>query len=76
MSQARLRVFAGPNGSGKSTLFEAFSDNYDAGVFLNADLIENELTIKKFIDLNDFNLNLNQDDLESFLKSERAISLL
>ena len=76
MSEARLRIFAGPNGSGKSTLFDSFSKKYDAGVFLNADLLENELATKGFIDLNDFNLNLTQVDLDEFLKTERATSLI
>lgn len=76
MQEPRLRIFAGPNGSGKSTLFDSFSKKYDAGLFLNADLIENELATKGFIDLNEFNLNLNQEDLEEFLKTKRAASLI
>lgn len=59
MSLARLRVFAGLNGSGKSTLFYSFSKKYNTGVFLNADLIENALSIKGYIDLSEFNLKLN-----------------
>ena len=76
MSQARLRVFAGPNGSGKSTLFNAFAQKYNAGAFLNADLFENELLTKGFIDLCDYNLNLTQHDLEQFYSTERAKSLI
>lgn len=76
MSESRLRVFAGPNGSGKSTLFEAFSIKYNAGVFINADIIENELKIKGYIDLNEYNLVLNQEDLNLFLKTENAQSLI
>lgn len=76
MPEPRLRIFAGPNGSGKSTLFESFSKKYNSGVFLNADLIEKELATKGFIDLNEFNLNLTQSDLDEFLKTERAISLI
>lgn len=76
MYEARLRVFAGPNGSGKSTLFESFSKKYNAGVFLNADLLENELATKGFIDLSDFKLNLTQGDLDEFLKTDRAASLI
>jgi len=76
MSQARLRIFAGPNGSGKSTLFDSFSKKYKAGVFLNADLIERELANNGFIDLSEFNLNLTQNDLNEFLKTERAVSLI
>lgn len=51
MQQPRLRIFAGPNGSGKSTLFDSFSKKYNTGYFLNADLIEEELTKKGFLDL-------------------------
>jgi predicted ABC-type ATPase len=76
MSQARLRIFAGPNGSGKSTLYDSFSKKYDAGVFLNADLIEKELANNGFIDLSEFNLNLTQNDLNEFLHTERAASLI
>ena len=61
MYQARLRIFAGPNGSGKSTLYDSFSKKYNAGVFLNADLIEKELANNGFIDLSEFNLNLTQN---------------
>lgn len=76
MSQARLRIFAGPNGSGKSTLFDSFSKKYNAGIFLNADLIEKELADNGYIDLSEFGLNLTQKDLNEFLKTERASSLV
>lgn len=76
MSAPRLRVFAGPNGSGKSTLFESFSKNYDTGFFVNADLIEKELATKGFIDLNDYNLNLDEEDLQKFLQTRNAKSLV
>lgn len=76
MSQARLRIFAGPNGSGKSTLFDSFSKKYNAGIFLNADLIEKELANNGYIDLSEFKLNLTQKDLNEFLKTERAVSLI
>lgn len=76
MSAPRLRVFAGPNGSGKSTLFESFSKNYNTGVFINADLIEKELATKGFIDLNDYNLDLDEEDLRKFLQTHNAKSLI
>lgn len=76
MSYPRLRIFAGPNGSGKSTLFDSFSGKYDAGIFLNADLIESELSTKGFLDLNEFNLKLTQEDLNKYLKTDRAASLI
>jgi len=76
MSEARLRIFAGPNGSGKSTLYESFSKRYNAGIFLNADLLEKELEIKGYVDLAEYNLNLNQDDLENFYKNKKVASLI
>jgi predicted ABC-type ATPase len=76
MSEARLRIFAGPNGSGKSTLYDSFSKKYNTGVFLNSDLLENELSTKGFIDISEFNLNLTQIHLDDFLKTENAISLI
>ncbi|MBK6339063.1 MAG: zeta toxin family protein [Bacteroidetes bacterium] len=76
MFTSRLRVFAGPNGSGKSTLFESFSKKYNAGIFLNADLLEKELATNGFIDVSEFNLNLTQLDLDEFLKTKRGTSLI
>lgn len=76
MTAPRLRVFAGPNGSGKSTLFEFLSGNYNTGLFLNADSIESDLARRGFIDLNDYHLNLTQDDLLDFFQTERARSLI
>ena len=76
MFTSRLRVFAGPNGSGKSTLFESFSKKYNAGIFLNADLLEKELATNGFIDVSEFNLNLTQLDLDEFLKTKRGNSLI
>lgn len=76
MSGSRLRIFAGPNGSGKSTLFEAFSKRYETGVFINADLIENELSTKGFIDLNEYGLELDQNHWEAYLLTDRGRSLV
>ena len=64
----RLRIFAGPNGSGKSTLFEEFSKNYNAGYFINADLIEKQLSEKSLIDLNELHITATQQDLDLFEK--------
>jgi len=76
MPQPRLRVFAGPNGSGKSTLFESFSQKYNTGYFLNADLIEKELSTKGFLDLSDYDLELDQGDLDNFFATDRAKTLI
>ena len=36
----RMRIFAGPNGSGKSTLFDLYKEQFNPGVFLNSDVID------------------------------------
>lgn len=76
MKIPRLRIFAGPNGSGKSTLFDAFTKNYPAGIFVNADVIEQELTLKGFIDLQEYGLSLTNQNLIDFLQTALATSLL
>lgn len=72
----RLRVFAGPNGSGKSTLFDEFSKNYNTGHFINADLIEKTLENKGFINLEQYNLKVTEEDFKDFYKTENAKTLL
>ena len=72
----KLRVFAGPNGSGKTTLFEEFSKNYNTGHFINADIIENTLKTKKFLNLDQFNLKVSDKDFQVFLEIPNAKSLL
>lgn len=76
MSQPRLRVFAGPNGSGKTTLFKEFVKKYSPGHSLNADDFEKDLSLKGFVDLDQFKVHLNQENLDTFLKTPRAQSLL
>lgn len=76
MNIPHLRIFADPNGSGKSTLFESFSKNYNAGYFINADYIEKELITKGYIDLNDYNLELEEKDLLNFLQTPNSKSLI
>jgi len=72
----RLRVFAGPNGSGKSTLFEEFSKNYNAGYFINADLIEKQLAEKSLIDLTELKIKATQKDFDVFFEKEYSRSLI
>lgn len=72
----RLRVFAGPNGSGKSTLFETFKENFNPGVFINSDIIEKEIEESGFINLEQYNLSLTQNDWNKYCKTKVAKSLL
>ncbi|MFV0184857.1 hypothetical protein OBK25_09025 [Empedobacter falsenii] len=71
----RLRVFAGSNGSGKSTLFETISSKFNAGYFINSDLIEKEISSKGFIDLDRYELKLTEKDFEDFKTETASISL-
>lgn len=72
----RLRVFAGPNGSGKSTLFQEISNQFNTGYFVNSDEIEQEISKTGFINLEKFDLFLEQADLENFLQRSQSKSLL
>ena len=71
----RLRVFAGPNGSGKSTLFDSISSKFNAGYFINSDLIEKEISLKGFIDLDRYELKLTEKYFEDFKTEPASISL-
>lgn len=72
----RLRVFAGPNGSGKSTLFQAFSEKFNTGPFINSDLLEKELSEHGFINLDLYNIITSQEEWESFCESTHAKTLI
>ncbi len=39
----RLRILAGPNGSGKTSIYKDLRDEFNWGVFVNADMIEQSL---------------------------------
>jgi predicted ABC-type ATPase len=64
----RMRVFAGPNGSGKSTLKGLLSKDW-FGVYINADDIERSIRIQGCLRLSDFNVDISQEQLSSFLCS-------
>lgn len=72
----RLRIFAGPNGSGKSTLFETIASKFYVGDFINSDLIEKEILTKGFINLDQYDLKLSEQDFENFKNEPSSISLL
>lgn len=72
----RIRLFAGPNGSGKTTLYHSLSVNYNVGKFVNADIIEKELSEKGLFDLNSLDLSVTQKELEKFKLSDPGMSFL
>lgn len=74
MGSKKFRMFAGPNGSGKSTLITQIDRQYKLGYKVNADVIQDILNRKNFLDCQsilpqvieqkdwlDF-INQNQDD--------------
>jgi predicted ABC-type ATPase len=72
----RLRVFAGPNGSGKSTLFTTIMQQFRTGHFVNSDEIEKEIASKGFINIDVFDLQLTQKDLDIFKKEPNTVTLI
>lgn len=75
-SPKKIRVFAGPNGSGKSTLFTTIADKFKVGYFVNSDEIEREIASKGFVNLENYGLQLTEEDLELFKKEDDAVSLI
>ncbi|MCB9202210.1 MAG: hypothetical protein H6604_04080 [Flavobacteriales bacterium] len=73
--QNKIRIFAGPNGSGKTTLYNSLSKKYNFGSFINADLIEEKLINRGYIDLEEYRISSNQNELNKFKKLEKSISL-
>jgi predicted ABC-type ATPase len=47
----KFRLFAGPNGSGKTTLISTIGKDFNLGIFINADILEYNLTRNGFLDL-------------------------
>lgn len=76
MQSHRIRIFAGPNGSGKTTLYNALSNNYNPGFFINADEIEKTLQTKGLIDLTELGLKSDLTALENFKKLPEIQTLL
>lgn len=74
----RLRIFAGPNGSGKSTLFTTISDlrQFHIGHFLNSDEIEKEIASKGFVNIEEFDLVLTQEELDKFKREPNTKTLI
>ncbi len=75
-SQNRVRIYAGPNGSGKSSLYKVISKEYISGIFVNADEIEKQLKTIGFVDLTEFNLKVDINQLEHFKNLPSSLSLI
>lgn len=68
MAIKRLRIFAGPNGSGKTTIIENLRNEVPFGVYVNADDIEQQLKKSKIFLFSTYQLNVSEDELQSFFK--------
>lgn len=64
----RLRIFAGPNGSGKSTIKSVISPKL-LGYYLNPDEIEKEINEHDCLDIRDYNIHTNQEEIIHFFES-------
>ncbi|MCF8243605.1 MAG: zeta toxin family protein [Saprospiraceae bacterium] len=63
----RMRVFAGPNGSGKSAVYNLIQRQFRIGYYINADEIQDKLSVKGFLNLDDYGLQLPQLRFEKYL---------
>lgn len=73
---SRVRIFAGPNGSGKSTLYQQIAHEFNTGIFLNADLIEQQLSQTGLFDLSAIGISATSNDWDVFKKTPSAKSLI
>lgn len=68
MNTPRLRMFAGPNGSGKSTLNSIISKEL-LGVYINPDEIEKEINKFSFLDMLNYRVETNEEEVVSFFEN-------
>ena len=58
----RLRILAGPNGSGKTSIYKDLRDEFNWGVFVNADIIEQSMKKDGELNLSAYSVsNVTQD---------------
>lgn len=70
----RLRMFAGLNGSGKSTVFHNINRQFSIGHYINADDIEIRLRSTGFVNFYDFDLEISDEELQSFIHKSSLVS--
>lgn len=58
----RLRILAGPNGSGKTSIYKDLRDEFNWGVFVNADMIEQSLREDGELNLSAYGVSNISDD--------------
>ena len=69
----RLRMFAGPNGSGKSTIKDTLPSQW-LGVYINADDMEKSIRANGFLNLEDFEVVADADELQAFFAASTLLA--
>lgn len=69
----RLRMFAGPNGSGKSTIKDTLPPQW-LGVYINADDMEKGIRADGFLNLADFEVVADVNDLQAFFAASTLLA--
>lgn len=69
----RLRMVAGPNGSGKSSFINDLKNEVKLGYYINADEIESSLLKHKFIDFNNYGLNISSKNFTDSLSKNAEL---
>jgi len=73
----RLRMFAGPNGSGKSTLINTLKNALQPellGIYINPDEIEKGILQNGYLDLADYEITTNKDEVLSFFIDSKLLA--
>jgi predicted ABC-type ATPase len=68
-------MFAGPNGSGKSTL-KSLLPNSLLGVYLNPDEIESSLRKQAYLDVEQFKVDAQADEMRAYFQSSRLLQTI
>ena len=69
----RLRMFAGPNGSGKSTIKDTLPPQW-LGFYINADDMEKSIRTDGSLNLTDFEVVANADELQAFFAASTLLT--
>jgi len=66
-------MVAGPNGSGKSSFINDLKNEVKLGYYINADEIESSLLKHKFIDFNNYGLNISSKNFTDSLSKNAEL---
>lgn len=75
MPKKRIRIFAGPNGSGKTTIINEIKSIVNLGVYVNADDIEKEILENNFLNLEKYQIEINNNKINLHFKASKLSPL-